>query len=437
MSNFNISKIKKDPDFVTRIANPTREEWIEAVKGNGMLCALVPPEMQDEELCEIAIQSNPQSITFVPPEKQTTRLCKVAISKDGMCIQYIDKKTPELVKLAIQQSPGALSFVDKKYWTQTILIEAVRKDPNILQIIPEDKQTEAVCLAAIEVDPKAICHISVKKQKPELVTRALKYGGSDIQGYLNFEEYVIESLRHKPSGRVYSVSNSSVVSPVKAKSTNYSAVPILPKHMPEYGKYEAYKSRRIGYKPDKSRNVTWTRKCANSGAPPSNITKTTTAKNTTKKVVKNKAKAKVNDGLVIENENMKGIYVNGKLKKETIYRQFNPNKNKIITFHDTRKDILRFVKGDSNIEESICRYIRVKYGETCLTKAKEFHGNSSTVEMIRNDPSFAKGAFYVKISDDRYEVFLKNTEYTSGWFGGKYANSTIEKIREYSFILSE
>jgi hypothetical protein len=394
--NYQLEKIRKNPNYIQRIANPTQKEFHEAVKGNGMLLYLV--SVQNNIICEAAVSQNPQALTFVEAKNQNNKLCEIAIKQDGMCIQYVDKKTAKLCNMAVEQTSGAIAFVPKKFQTDALKLVAIKNDPNILQMIED--QDEYICLEAIKVDPRAIVH--VKNQTPKIIMEALKT--PNTQNFIDFTKYSIQSVCHVPSGQVYHIDGTN-------KPLVTSNVPI---------------GSALKQKQQKRR-----RRLVNKEIPVEKLNKGSHTPKTNLDFVEKTHALPQNVSKTTNNP----IFVNGFVNYAAGSIKPLPKK-RMIKFLDVRKNVDMFVNEDS-ILSSVRSYIKRRYGIRCLEQADEFEKNSATVTMVTNDNTFPEGAFYIKINDDNYEVYLKTTSYEKGWFTGKYHKPSVSKVREYTFICSE
>jgi hypothetical protein len=80
-----------------------------AVAANGYAIASV--REPSYELCLLAVQEIGYALRFIPREMQTEELCLAAVRRNGCALEYVWKQTPEICQAAIQQDPEAVDLI--------------------------------------------------------------------------------------------------------------------------------------------------------------------------------------------------------------------------------------------------------------------------------------------------------------------------------------
>lgn len=133
-----------------------------------------------EEICEIAIQTNPKEALYRLKYKgQTEELCLKAVQLDGMALDWVKKQTPEICLAAVSQNPKALVYVRRQ--SLRICLEAVARDGMMLEYVK--RQTRKICEVAVKQNPLALKY--AEYQTIELAMEAY-VKNPEVQKYFNF-----------------------------------------------------------------------------------------------------------------------------------------------------------------------------------------------------------------------------------------------------------
>ena len=161
--------VKRDPHSLRFIKNKTVDLIAIAVEQDYMAFRHVTEEEQTEEVIQkvlglngnciryigklsrdhikMAVMTNPSLIRDFQNDEE---LCIIAIQRDPLCIQHIDKPSPEIQTLAIQLNKNAAYYIKKLYEKlhEKIIVEMIDEDPeNILHLHTYDKLPDPyVCL---------------------------------------------------------------------------------------------------------------------------------------------------------------------------------------------------------------------------------------------------------------------------------------------------
>jgi hypothetical protein len=142
---------------------------------------------QTEEICEIAINSDPESFEFV--KDKTLSLCKLACGKSGYCLKYVpsDLKTEEICMLACSNWGYALENVENQ--TEELCLFAIKHFPYSLECVKN--QTEKMC--KISCSKKGKCLKYVKNQTEEICMIACE---NDLEAFEYVENKSFEICKY-------------------------------------------------------------------------------------------------------------------------------------------------------------------------------------------------------------------------------------------------
>jgi len=180
---------------------------------NGYYITYVPTEIITEEMCRVAIKSNPNSFKYIPEKYKTKEMCKYAFNKEPFLIEYFPEEyiSEKLALRAVKHSGFILNYLPEKYrskevcliavsdeghgkiddvpisvidkdiclawlknsrfefdpldkipkefWDYEVLYAAVSLDGNELEKVPFNLRDEAMCLAAVKRDNHAAKYV--------------------------------------------------------------------------------------------------------------------------------------------------------------------------------------------------------------------------------------------------------------------------------------
>ena len=92
-----------------------------------------------QEMCNEAVQSDPEMLKFVPDQYKTQKMCNEAVEKRPWMLEYVPDqyKTQKMCNKAVQSEPWMLEHVPDQYKTQKMCNEAVKSDPWMLEYVPD------------------------------------------------------------------------------------------------------------------------------------------------------------------------------------------------------------------------------------------------------------------------------------------------------------
>jgi hypothetical protein len=146
------------------------------------------PELQNEEMCKLAVQQNGNVLEYVKPEFKTEEICRLAIKKYGCALRYVkpEFQTEEMCKLAVQQNGLALRFVKPEFITEEICKMAVQRNGFVLQYVKYELQNEEMCKLAIQQNRFVLEYVKPELHTLELCKLALE---KDKDAYRYFSYY--------------------------------------------------------------------------------------------------------------------------------------------------------------------------------------------------------------------------------------------------------
>ena len=158
----------ENPDIFKQ-CNENRPDIVNKLLGiRGELIKYIDPINQTEELCMIAVQSDPEAIKHISKDRQTETVCQAAVQVDPNSIQHIDNPSESVCILVVSKLPGLLK--DIKNQTPSICQAAVRKAPLAIRFVND--QTDDLCIMSVSKDPTAIKYI--KNPTLELICRSIQ-----------------------------------------------------------------------------------------------------------------------------------------------------------------------------------------------------------------------------------------------------------------------
>ncbi len=119
----------------------SRELCINSVKiSTFRALSYVPKNIIDQEICNLAIESNIRNIEFVPKKFKTKDIIDRVIDFNGLCLKYIEKDlmNKEICEKAVMNNPLAIEYVPKKYKTCEMCYKAVLKNASVIMFIPKE-----------------------------------------------------------------------------------------------------------------------------------------------------------------------------------------------------------------------------------------------------------------------------------------------------------
>jgi hypothetical protein len=106
-----LEDLKNDGMLLEKVANPTEEEMLTALKQNGF------------------------ALKYIPAEKQTKKICKTALKTDGLALEYVANKTEELYLYAVKQDGFAIIYAQDSSNLEELQKLAVSNDGFAITLI--------------------------------------------------------------------------------------------------------------------------------------------------------------------------------------------------------------------------------------------------------------------------------------------------------------
>jgi hypothetical protein len=122
----------------------TKELVKEELRKNGLLVEYVDRKFleEDEELISIALEENPRALRFIPEELQRAEPVLKAVAKDGSLLEYVSKlllrEDPRLSLAALAENPYALEYVPKEMQTVEMVLPVLMTNKSVIQYVSKD-----------------------------------------------------------------------------------------------------------------------------------------------------------------------------------------------------------------------------------------------------------------------------------------------------------
>ena len=92
-----------------------------------------------QEMCNEAVQSDPEVLEYVPDQYKTQEMCNEAVQRDPWMLEHVPDqyKTQEMCNEAVQRDAEVLEYVPDQFVTQEMCNEAVEKSNGFLMFVPD------------------------------------------------------------------------------------------------------------------------------------------------------------------------------------------------------------------------------------------------------------------------------------------------------------
>lgn len=335
------------------------------------------------------IKRNPSYLQHV--QEQTEEMCMEAVTRNGLALFYVEDKTPDVCQAAVLENPHALNFVDSP--PPELCMLAVSEDGLCIQFV--ENKTLEMCMIAVKQNGGAFKFIPEEFRTPELYLEVVRNDPTMLREIENqTEELCLEAIKVNPEVIAYVKNQTSNIIKAAMGHPNFS------QNFIDFNKFKITSIRN-----------TETGEVYTLDDPEPLI-----------------VEDKENDSDDEKEENN-----DGDVDEEIVIDM----KDKIIYFEDLRKNTVMYIRNAKSIQDEIEKYIRQRYGKKCLEKAVKYFKGRVPVDTVRADDTFGEGAFFTMNSDNNYDLWLKTTTYSKGWWSGKVRDPQIQKIRTYSIIEEE
>ena len=126
---------------------------LQSVTKNGWNMRYIPPQVQTQELCDVAIKSICGAIQFCKETFKTPENCFSAVARNGKCIEHVSPKyiNREMCLAAVQSCYPCLNLIPIGLKTQEMCDEAVKANGENIKYVPEEFITMEMALTSIRV----------------------------------------------------------------------------------------------------------------------------------------------------------------------------------------------------------------------------------------------------------------------------------------------
>lgn len=144
-----LKKIKKDPNAIKLVENPTEEMQLEAVKRNGYTIRHIKNPTEKAKIA--AVRQNINSLQYIKDPSEEVKL--EAVKQNGWAIKFIENPSEEIAIEATKNGhPWAIEYI--KNPSEALQLQAVKQNGTAIEYI--ENPTEKVQLEAIKNYPAAI-----------------------------------------------------------------------------------------------------------------------------------------------------------------------------------------------------------------------------------------------------------------------------------------
>jgi hypothetical protein len=157
----------EDPEMFKQCQQNRPDVAIKLLEIRGDLIKFLSPENQTEDLCLVAVRSDPDAIKHIAKDKLTESIRLTAVQTSPNAIVHIDDPSEDVCVEVVSRLPGLLKEI--KNQTPLICQTAVNKAPLAIRFVTN--QTHDLCLSAVSRDPNAIKYIN--NIIPELICLAV------------------------------------------------------------------------------------------------------------------------------------------------------------------------------------------------------------------------------------------------------------------------
>lgn len=198
--------IKKCPENLFKLKNPSDYLIIEAMKKDGRLIDRVPKERQTEEICLAALGDYTWALRYI--QNQTPVICLAAVSKNGTLLEYVKDKTFDICMAAVKTTGYAIRYVPTPDETHSvedylkICAEAIKQDPCAFTQVIAYYQTEEMCYEVVKVKGEMLRHVANIHKTPRVCLAAVNNYGYALE-FIDAERQTEEICRIAIQKNIY------------------------------------------------------------------------------------------------------------------------------------------------------------------------------------------------------------------------------------------
>ena len=127
-----------------------------------------------QEMCNEAVQSDPEMLEHVPDQYKTQKMCNEAVQRVPCMFEHVPDqyKTQKMCNEAVEKNPYMFEYVPDQYKTQKMCNEAVQGVPWMFEHVPDQFVTQEMWHEAFDDDDELItwcdAYIKCKTQKAKI-----------------------------------------------------------------------------------------------------------------------------------------------------------------------------------------------------------------------------------------------------------------------------
>lgn len=205
-----------DQKYTETYSLPNMMRWADVATPflalNGYYIVFADERIVTEEMCRVAISSNPHSFEHIPEIFKTKEMCLFAFEKEPFLIKHFPEEyiTEELALKAVQHSGFILNDLSDKYKTKEICLIAVSDEGSgKIESVPDSVLDKDIVLAYLHNTRSAVHELKKIPQQLwdyDVCLAAVEKDGSDLQyvpaEYLDYN-MCIHAVRKSGSASKY------------------------------------------------------------------------------------------------------------------------------------------------------------------------------------------------------------------------------------------
>lgn len=128
-----LAQVHDNPLKIREMEDPEEDIMLEVVSVDGLYLSEI--KNPTPAVCKKAVQGNGLAIRFVPPQMQTDEICQIAVDKWPRAILGVANPTEELLCLALSKEPSLVSLAQMAILPVCAQMTAVQADPEVINSI--------------------------------------------------------------------------------------------------------------------------------------------------------------------------------------------------------------------------------------------------------------------------------------------------------------
>jgi len=171
---FGIDLFRPQTD-VGKLTENKLEEYIEAVREDGLLLQTVPKAMQTKQVCLEAVKQNGKALRYVPKLILTEEICLEALQQDGKQICFIPKDllTYPVCLQAVRSDGKSLQYIPEEFLSEELCHQAIKQNGIALKFVPMQQRKKRICRAALKSSALALAYVPEAYKTLDVIKEAI------------------------------------------------------------------------------------------------------------------------------------------------------------------------------------------------------------------------------------------------------------------------